>query len=86
MNRVRTPSSPVRERERKREREKERKRERERERERERGRVRESEKQGERELLFLFLKGMTGVLAPFSCLVKNIILLVPCLFHMEGLC
>jgi len=25
------------------------------------------------ELLFLFLKGMIGALAPFSCLVSNII-------------
>ncbi len=30
---------------------------------------RESEKEGERELLFLFLKGMTGALAPLSYLV-----------------
>ncbi len=54
--RVYTPSSlEKRKRERKREREKERKRERERERERKRE--------------YLFLKGMTGALAPFSYLV-----------------
>jgi hypothetical protein len=41
--------------------------ERERERERERGREREREREKERE--FLFLKGMTGALAPFSNLV-----------------
>jgi hypothetical protein len=72
---VRTPSSPVRERERGRERDKE----------REEGRERESEKEGKRErerercricpkLLFLFLNGMTGALAPFSYLVHNIII------------
>jgi hypothetical protein len=32
-------------------------------------REREREKEGERELLFLFLKGMTGALAPFCYLV-----------------
>ncbi len=42
----------------------------EREREGERKRERESEKEGERTvLLFYFLKGMTGALAPFSYLV-----------------
>jgi hypothetical protein len=56
LARVRTPSSPVRDREREREKEKEKERERMRERERERCRT----------WLFLFLKGMTGVLAPFS--------------------
>ncbi len=56
LARVRTPSSPVRERERK--------RERERERERERCRI-----CPELLFLFLFLKGMTGALAPFSYLV-----------------
>ncbi len=60
LARARTPSSPVRERERKRQREKER----ERERERERCRICP-------ELLFLFLIGMTGALAPFSYLVVN---------------
>ncbi len=58
MQRVRTPSSPVRERERERERDKPR------ERERERGR------DNYPELLLLFLKLMTGALAPFSYLVK----------------
>ncbi len=53
------------------ERERERRRE---ERERKRGRKREKERERERcricpELLFLFLKGMTGALAPFSYLV-----------------
>jgi len=58
-------------------REREREREKERERERERERGREREKESERckicpELLFLFLKGMTGALAPYSYLVlKN---------------
>ncbi len=79
VNRVRTPSSPVRERERerKRERERERKKERKRERWRERESERDGERKGERdkeggrerELLFLFLKGMTGALAPYSYLV-----------------
>jgi hypothetical protein len=36
---------------------------------REREGGRESEKEGERELLFLFLKVMTGALAPFRYLV-----------------
>ncbi len=66
------------ERGREREKERERKKERVRKRERERVRKRESEKEGERErnkffncpeLLLLFLKGMTGALAPFSYLV-----------------
>ncbi len=63
MNRVRT--SPVREREREKERKREReiKREGEREIERERGR--------DREFVFLFLKGVTGALAPFSFLVRH---------------
>jgi hypothetical protein len=61
LARVRTPSSPVRERERERERASEREREREKERVRERERCRIYP-----ELLFLFLKGMTGALAPFS--------------------
>jgi hypothetical protein len=75
-----------RERERKREREggRERKREGERDKEREREGGRERVKEGENssltrnklfncpELLFLFLKGMTGTLAPFSYLVYNI--------------
>jgi hypothetical protein len=65
-DRVRTPSSLVRERVRKRGRESEKEGE------------RQSEKEGERErercricseLLFLFLKGIMGALAPFSCLV-----------------
>jgi hypothetical protein len=43
--------------------------ERERERERERKREREKERERERELLFSFLEGMTGALAPFSYLV-----------------
>ncbi len=66
---MRTPSSPIRERER--ERDIKREGERERERERERKREREGERGGEREraLIFLFLKGMTGALAPFSYLV-----------------
>ncbi len=51
-----TPSSPVRE------------REREREKEKKRGRKRERER--DRNVEFLFLKGMTGALAPFSLLVK----------------
>ncbi len=50
--------------ERERERERERKREKERERERKRERCRICP-----ELLFLFLKGMTGAMAPFSYLV-----------------
>jgi hypothetical protein len=54
-------------REREREKERERKREGGREREREKERVRKRE----RELLFSFLKGMTGALAPFSYLVFN---------------
>jgi hypothetical protein len=67
---VRTPSSLVRERE------KEKGRERKRERERVRKREREGERERERcricpELLFLFLKGMMGALAPFSYLVVN---------------
>jgi hypothetical protein len=56
LARVRTPSSPVRESESERERERERKKE------RERCRICP-------ELLFLFSKGMTGALAPFSYLV-----------------
>ncbi len=55
-----------------------RRRERESEKERERvirrEREREREKVGEREREYLFLKGMTGALAPFSYLVKNIVL------------
>jgi hypothetical protein len=49
------------------------KRVRKRERERERGRERERERNVEYcpELLFLFLKGMMGALAPFSFLVCN---------------
>jgi hypothetical protein len=65
----------------KREREREREGEREREREGERKRGREREREGERkrgrercricpELLFSFLKGMTGALAPLSYLVQ----------------
>jgi hypothetical protein len=50
-----SPSSPVRERDRKREVKREGERERERERER----------------IILFLKGLTGALAPFSYLVKK---------------
>ncbi len=51
-------------------------REKEKEKERERKIKRETEKERERcricpELLFLFLKGMTGALAPFSYLVQN---------------
>ncbi len=75
LARVRTPSSPVREREKERERGRERRREigREKdiniyiyiEREREIGRERERCRICP-ELLFLFLKGMTGALAPFS--------------------
>jgi hypothetical protein len=58
VNRVRTPSSPpVRERKREIKREKERVKKRE-------GREREREN-----FYFLFLKGMTGALAPFSYLV-----------------
>jgi hypothetical protein len=56
LARVGTPSSPVRER----------KKEREREREREKEREREREKERE----YLFLKGLTGALAPFSYLCK----------------
>jgi hypothetical protein len=66
VNRVRTPS-PY-----KSEREKEGERERGREREKEGGRERKREGEREREKcpeLFLFLKGMTGALAPFSYLV-----------------
>jgi hypothetical protein len=51
-----------------RERERERGREGEREGERERGREKEGE--GERKREYLFLKGMTGALAPFSYLVQ----------------
>ncbi len=47
--------------------ERERERERERKKERERGGEREKESGRERE--YLFLKGMTGALAPFSYLV-----------------
>jgi hypothetical protein len=42
--------------------------------------LQKSEKERERdveyctELLFLFLKGMMGALAPFSCLVKHVVL------------
>jgi hypothetical protein len=57
-----SPSSPVRERERERERVGKREREKEGERERERCRICP-------ELFFLFLKVMTGALAPFSYLV-----------------
>jgi hypothetical protein len=39
-------------------------------------RERERKKEGERGLLFLFLKGMTGALTPFSYLVKNMIRIV----------
>ncbi len=39
---------------------------------RKREREREKEGERERELLFLFFKGMTGALAPFSYLVFNI--------------
>ncbi len=63
---------------RKRGREKKKEREREKERGRERGRGREKKKEGEGErcricpdFLILFLKGMTGALAPFSYLVQN---------------
>ncbi len=56
LARVRTPSSPVRKIE------KERDKEREREKEGERCRICSA-------LLFLFLKGMTGALAPFTYLV-----------------
>ncbi len=66
MNRIFTPSSPVRERERERERERGRERKRERETKREKERERCSE------LLFLVLKGKTGALAPFSYLVDNV--------------
>ncbi len=62
-----------RERERKKERDKEREGEREREREKDRERGRERGRERERELLFLFLKGMTGALAPFSYLVYKIV-------------
>ena len=60
LARVRTPSSLV--------------REREREKERERGKKREGrrERKREREREYLFLKGMTGALAPFSYPVRNI--------------
>jgi hypothetical protein len=68
-----------RERERKREKERERERQREKERDRERKREQERERERERErcricpeLLFLFLKGMTGALAPFTFLVAHI--------------
>ncbi len=70
-----TPSSPVREREQKREREEWRERESEKqgEREMEMERWRDGEMERGRcricpELLILFLKGMTGALAPFSYL------------------
>ncbi len=60
-----------------RQREKGREREREKEEERDKERKREREKERERhrcricpELLFLFLKGMMGALAPFSYLVN----------------
>jgi hypothetical protein len=82
LAKVHMPTSLViereRERERDREREREREREKERKRERERDRVRKRERGRERErercrkcpeLLFLFLKGMTGALSPFSYLV-----------------
>ncbi len=57
---MRTPSSPVRERERKRE-------------GRESVRNREGEREKERERCRIFLKGMTGALAPFSYLVAIIL-------------
>jgi hypothetical protein len=59
LARVRTPSVPVRERERKRV--------------RVRKRVRKIEREREKEREYLFLKGMTGALAPFSYLVYNIL-------------
>jgi hypothetical protein len=74
LARVRIPSSLVRERERERERWRERERERGRERERKREREREKEREICRicpELLFFFLKGMTGALAPFGYLVQK---------------
>jgi hypothetical protein len=64
-----TPSSPVRERERENGRLRDREREKEKEGERERDRERERQRQRCRkcpEWLFLFLKGMTGALAPYS--------------------
>ncbi len=58
-------------------REREKKRERGRKRERERERKREREKERENIVaLFLFLKGMTGALAPFSYLVLSYLLLL----------
>jgi hypothetical protein len=45
---------------------------RKRERERERGREREKEGERERKREYIFLKGMTGALAPYSYLVNNI--------------
>ncbi len=69
LARVHTASSPIRERERERERKKQRDRQKEGDREKEgegeRGRCRICQ-----ELLFLFLKGMMGALAPFSYLVQ----------------
>ncbi len=65
----------MRERETERQRESEKERERETETERERQRDRETERQRDRdrdvELLFIFLNGMTGALAPFSYLVYS---------------
>ncbi len=75
MNRVHTPSSPVRERERKRKRERERDKGRKRKREKAKRRKREIERQRERCIIWLlnfyFLKGMTGALAPFSHVVLH---------------
>ncbi len=59
-----------------------RKREREREGERKRGREGETEREREREREYIFLKGMTGALAPFSNLVHNNVLLVGNLLAM----
>ncbi len=45
-------------------------------RKREREKEKEGEKKGERKREYIFLKGMTGALAPFSNLVHNNVLLV----------
>jgi hypothetical protein len=80
-----TPSSLVRKREGERKRERGRGRESKRERERGREKGIESEKEGEREREYLFLKGMTGALAPFSYLVIQYLRVTPKLTQVEHL-
>jgi hypothetical protein len=78
LARVRKPSSPVRERKGERDKEVENEKEGERERDKEVVNEKEGERERERERcricpdwLFLFLKGMTGALAPLVILLKN---------------